>query len=114
MSGKTFQFRYRAYNIFGWSEYSDPQTAIIASTLPSKPLNIVTVNEETLTTVKITWDAPTDFGGDNILIEAYLISIYDRAQTLLHPAPGCDGKNPTVISTRTCSVEMAFLTKSPF
>lgn len=77
VSGKTFQFRYRAYNIFGWSEYSTPQTAIIASTIPSKPLNIVTANEEALTTVKITWDAPTDFGGDDIAIEAYLISIYD-------------------------------------
>ena len=76
VSGQSFDFRYRAQNIFGWSEYSDVVT-IIASSVPSQPLNVATTNNESTTTVTISWDIPNESGGDGILIDAYLIQIYD-------------------------------------
>ena len=76
VSGQTFSLRYRAYNIFGWSDPSEAEE-IIASSTPTEPLNIVTANNEATTSVTVSWDAPLDFGGDGIQIESYLISIYD-------------------------------------
>ena len=76
VSGETFNFRYKARNIFGWSDYSE-SVAIIASDVPSQPLNIVTANNEAATTVTITWTLPTDTGGNGIPIDSYLVSVQD-------------------------------------
>lgn len=73
-SGQTYTFRYRARNIYGWGDYSE-STAIVTSSVPTPPLNIVTSNSEIATTVTISWDAPVNFGGDGILIDSYLISV---------------------------------------
>ena len=70
LSGQTYTFQYRARNIHGWSNYSDP-AQILASSVPSEPLNVVTSIEAGNTQVSIAWDAPSDLGGDGITIDFF-------------------------------------------
>jgi len=44
-SGKTYPVRYRTKNIYGWSDYS-PELEVIASSVPSEPLNVKINNIE--------------------------------------------------------------------
>lgn len=44
-SGKTYPARYRAKNIYGWSDYS-PVADVIAASVPTEPLNVKTNNVE--------------------------------------------------------------------
>ena len=62
----------------------------------------------------MSWDPPSNSGGDGILIEAYVVEIYDYSASVLYAAPGCDGTDPTVVSTQTCEVEMDDLIAWPF
>lgn len=42
-SGVTYNLRYKARNVHGWSDYL-PSELIVANTVPSKPLNVRTLN----------------------------------------------------------------------
>ena len=113
-SGQFYPLRYRARNVHGWSEYSQPDAQILASSVPSEPLNIVTSNVPLSTTVTITWDAPLDSGGDGILIDTYYIFIFDKDGVDSYETGDCDGTDQTIIDARTCEVEMATLISAPY
>ncbi len=63
-AGRTYKFKYRVRNIFGWStEYSDALT-VLAATRPDRPAMVQTMNVGT--SVRIQWVAPYD-GASSIL-----------------------------------------------
>lgn len=43
VSGAHLNFRYRAYNVHGWSDYSD-EFVIVAATIPDPPTNAATTS----------------------------------------------------------------------
>jgi hypothetical protein len=111
-SGQTYPVRYRAKNIFGWSDYS-PSETVIASTVPSEPINIVTVNELLQTFITVQWDSVANTGGFGIEISSYTIKIMQKDGLYSTPA-GCDGIDPLTVSSRSCKVEMDVLVKAPY
>lgn len=63
-SGRSYRFRVRARNIYGWGDYS-AYTTVKAATLPSIMQAPTTSNDETTGNVIISWIAPAN-GGDPI------------------------------------------------
>lgn len=55
-------------NVHGWSSYS-PSELIVADTVPSKPLNVITSN--VANKVVISWDAPASTGGNLVPLTSY-------------------------------------------
>jgi len=53
LSGVMYNVRYRARNVHGWSNYS-PTEIIVANTVPSKPLNVRTLNVDDK--LVVAWD----------------------------------------------------------
>lgn len=62
----------------------------------------------------MSWTIPSDTGGIGITIDSYKIFIYDYGENALHPAPGCDGTDSTVVLSQSCEVEMSSLLVHPF
>ena len=65
MSGKSYLFRYRAYNVFGWGDWSDAGQVIAAA----KPeiVESITVSLQD-TNVKLSWSANTVANGSPITV----------------------------------------------
>ena len=63
------------------------------------------------TQVTITWGEPSTTGGEGVPITYYKIEIL--MPTGLYEQV-CDGYDPTLISTRTCKVDMADFLTDPF
>jgi hypothetical protein len=66
-SGQAYQFRYKAQNIYGWS---DPSAEISVTTMSLPSAANVPVTEVDGLNVKITWDKPYS-GGANVPILYY-------------------------------------------
>ena len=113
-SGQTYSLRYRAENVHGWSDYSEPNAEILASSVPSEPLNVVTANVALSTAVTITWDAPLDSGGDGIAIDTYFIYIFGKDGVDSFETADCDGTDQAIFDARSCEVEMATLISAPY
>lgn len=73
-SGQSYDFRYRVKNVHGWSSQYSPVATIIAATVPSEPLNVVTSNTLS-TTVTVSWDEPNSLGGTGLTITAYQVLV---------------------------------------
>jgi len=67
-SGVIYSVRYRVRNVHGWSDYS-PTEIIVANTVPSKPLNVRTLNVDNK--LVVAWDQPTTTGGTNVPLTDY-------------------------------------------
>jgi len=65
-----YLFRYRVRNVFGWSSYS-PEEMIVANTVPTVPLTVVTTN--VLDKVVVSWDQSSSTGGLLVPITGYNI-----------------------------------------
>jgi hypothetical protein len=71
-SGATYNVKYRAYNIFGWGDYS-PITQIIAYSIPGVPgIPATTLSG---TNVVISWSAPSSNGGTGISLSSYTVEV---------------------------------------
>lgn len=71
-SGLTYRLQYRAHNVHGWSGFS-PIAEILAATIPG-----ATDEPQTAivgTDVVLSWNEPTNTGGDNIAITSYSVEI---------------------------------------
>jgi len=112
-SGASLKFKYRVRNVYGWSDYS-PEVTIIASTESTEPLNPASTNTPLSSVVTITWDLPTNTGGDGITIDEYRVLIRHADGVTFSEPAGYDGTNATLVSTRTLEVEMATLHAIPF
>jgi len=112
-SGKTYPVRYRAKNIFGLGAYS-PASSIIASTVPTEPLNVVTDNVDLQTYITVSWDAVTNTGGNLIPVTEYQVFILRVNGIDFDEPAGCVGTDADVITNRLCRVEMQTLRLAPF
>lgn len=61
------------------------------------------MTENVLTKIKVTWNEPFD-NYDDIL--AYLIEFRLSDDSTFTPTAECDGSDNTIITTRTCYVEL--------
>ena len=110
-SGRNYRFKYRAKNIHGWGGYS-PVSYILAATVPSSPVGEPETKVlEFETTVTITWQKPSNVGGENVEIIHYKVEILLKNGAF---ETVCDGYDATLISTRTCKVPMETFLTSPF
>ena len=57
ISGAYLTFRYRAFNVHGWSDYSD-EFVIVAATVPEAPTNVATVSSFTSSKLTLRWVEP--------------------------------------------------------
>jgi len=91
--GGSYQFRYRAKNIYGWGPTSTAET-IIAATSPSQMDPVTTSISGS--NVKISWSAPDSNGSP---ITAYTVSIADQAYSTWTPdLTNCDASSDPVKS----------------
>lgn len=108
-SGVMYNVRYRARNVHGWSDYS-PYEMIVANTIPSKPLNVRTLNVGNK--LVVAWDQPTTTGGTNVPLTDY--KFYARrkgvAEFFVVDYANCVENLPSIISTRSCSFSMETFT----
>jgi hypothetical protein len=77
VAGTSYQFRVRAHNAHGWSEYSTPATLVAAST-PDAPTTPVTSIENIY--VKIDWDEPAS---NSAAIDGYEVYIAASSGTFI-------------------------------
>lgn len=98
-SGAYLTFRYKAYNVHGWSEYSD-SFVIVAATIPDAPTNAATVSTLLDSSMTLRWVAPVNTGGNAVLIEEYRVQVlhYDLVTFTEVPA-GCNPDSVETIAT---------------
>lgn len=69
------------------------------------------ITENIFTQIKITWDQPFDNFDD---ITAYQIQIRQSDDNTFTETAECNGLEPTVVTSRTCSVELQTLRAAPY
>jgi hypothetical protein len=74
VSGKSLEFKYRAHNVHGWSDYS-PSSTIVAATVPEVPTGVSTVTVQFDPKVHIEWQAPINTGGNSVAILEYRVIV---------------------------------------
>jgi hypothetical protein len=104
--GKTYRFKVRARNIYGYGEYS-PVTVVIPDDKPGKTaIATVAVSATTPTEVEVSWPLPNDHSS---VIQSYEILFMLANGDFAKELTRCDGALPAVVSARKCSVPMATL-----
>lgn len=104
--GKTYRFKVRARNIYGYGEYS-PVTVVIPDDKPGKTaIATVAVSATTPTEVEVSWPLPNDHSS---VIQSYEILFMLANGDFAKELTRCDGTDATVVSARKCSVPMATL-----
>jgi hypothetical protein len=73
-SGLHLNFRYRAHNVHGWSDYSDT-FVIVAATKPNPPTNPLSVSTMINTKITFNWLSPVNTGGVAVQIDQYRIQV---------------------------------------
>ena len=113
-SGTHLNFRYRAQNVHGWSEYSD-EFVIVASTIPNPPTNIATISTFVSSAMTLQWLEPANTGGNAVAITAYKIEVQHYDQSTMSAVPaGCAPDSAEVVASQSCQVEMSLLRADPF
>jgi hypothetical protein len=109
VAGRTYKFRYRAKNIFGWGPYSD-QGDILAASRPSKmqPLAVSLFG----TNVKIQW-TPSESNASPITKFKVLIMTSDPLVSL-EQIDYCDGSSTAVINNNYCLIPMRTFIDEPY
>ena len=73
-SGVSRLFKFRAFNVHGWSDFS-PSFAIVSATIPTAPLNSISSVQDLSTRAYFEWDFPANSGGLGILYTAFRVYI---------------------------------------
>jgi len=98
--GETYLFKVRAYNIYGYGDFS-AELSVKASDVPGN-LNIPTVTLDGID-VKITWEAPDNH---DETIDAYEVLFKKADGTYVEDTVNCDASSDPVFSALTCSIPM--------
>jgi hypothetical protein len=110
-----YQFRYRAYSVFGWGPYNTVNTVIAAIDYPSISTSIQTAVVGS--NVQVSWNVPSMNGGS---LAYYNITLRGVDQRLYQSITYCDGTtnvNPTslaIISNNECFIPMSVFWAAPF
>ena len=108
--GAVYLFRYRAKNLFGWSDFSEP-LHLYAAKVPDTIDIAVTFNEDT--NVRISWELPTYNGGLPII--SYRIKIETLTiNTFITELTYCNGADPVIRANRYCIIPMSKLISTNF
>jgi hypothetical protein len=100
-----FEFKYRAYNKYGWSDYS-PSIEIRAATVPDQ-VDTLNFSVQDDTFVRISWDEPADGGN---AISSYTIVIRENDDsTFSTETTYCDGADSDVITNTYCDIPFTTL-----
>ena len=73
-SGVSRLFKFRAFNVHGWSDFS-PSFAIVSATIPTAPLNPISSVQDLSTRAYFKWDFPTNSGGVGVSYTAFKVFI---------------------------------------
>lgn len=109
-SGVTYQFKYRAQNIYGWSPLFSDSVPITTFTKPHTITDVSTL--VVADQVKIAWTQPYS-GGVGIVITAYTIKIKTKTGLFITTAD-CDGLDPQVLLDNFCFVDVVTLSAPAF
>ena len=107
--GQDYQFKYRAYNKHGIGGYSAIAT-IEASTVPNQLAAASTTNSSS--NVIVSWSATSSDRGS--AVTEYLIKFKASNNTYIEDDLNCNGKSPSIISARSCTVPLSVFTASPY
>jgi hypothetical protein len=108
IEGKSYRFRLRAKNVWGWGAYSS-ETTVKAAREPAQMTHVATSVDAATGDLVISWQEP-NIQGD--AITEYLVEIADAAQAQwTEYTPTCDGADPTLLS---CQVAMSVLEADPY
>ncbi len=108
IAGRTYKFKYRAFNIHGWGSYSDP-VDILAASSPSQMNAVITslVGVQ----VKIQW---TPLSNNGSPISQYLLEFLASDGTTFVQDTLCDGTDSDVLQYTYCLIPMADFLSSPY
>lgn len=109
-SGTTYQFKVRAYNKWGWGEFS-PVVSILAASVPSQMATVTTSLDSSTGGVQISWTNPSSNGA---AVTSYYIEIQDNSGVWRTETTDCDGNNNAIFFARACTIPMSTLTSAPF
>jgi hypothetical protein len=113
----SYQVRYRARNLFGWSaSYSDIET-IATITEPA----MIDANTATVaivgSNVQINWNVPVSNGSPLLKYEVVFASTSAASPTYVEESVNCDGASTAVLNNNECTIPMsqfwAITTASP-
>jgi hypothetical protein len=104
ITGQSYQFQYRAKNVFGWGEWSD-SAYVLAASLPDTSSPVVTTLEGS--NVKLSWSANTLENGSTIT--EYLINIITSEETFVEDEL-CNGADLETVNSKTCTIPMEMFT----
>jgi hypothetical protein len=101
--GRSYRFKVRARNIYGYGPYSD-ETLVIPDDAPGKTaIPTVLLNAVDPTEVEVSWPEPDDHSSP---ITAYEILFMKANGDFAHELTRCDGTLTSVVTDRKCSVPM--------
>lgn len=109
ITNKVYQFRYKAKNIFGWSNWS-PVGLIKTITVPDKMAKATTslLGDN----IRIQWVQP--FLGGNDLLLAYNVTLRGSDGRLYTQLTYCDGTDALVMRDAECYIPMSVFWAAPF
>jgi hypothetical protein len=109
--GNSYQFKLRAKNIWGWSEFSSVLT-VVAAHAPDTMATPTTSIDSATGGVTITWTAPASNGDD---ITSYTVEILNEAtDTWSTETTDCDGSDSTIMGALSCTIPMSTFAAAPF
>jgi len=107
--GGIYVFKITARNSVGSSVPSATVT-IKAARIPDPPANVQTVTMLS-TNVVVSWNLPYDGGAS---ISSYTIVIMTASGSYVEDMTNCDGRNPTILAQRTCTIPITALKAVPY
>jgi hypothetical protein len=107
ISGSNYMFRVRSRNEFGYSDYSDSITLLVAFVpqLPVPPVTSVIADN-----VILTWQAPYNNGSP---ITKYLITLRQSDNTYSESS-FCNGQLASTMASLSCTIPLSSLTAAPY
>lgn len=111
ISGRTYNFRVRAKNIWGWGQFSSI-TGIKAASAPGQMSPVTASIDLTTGNVRISWSAPAS---NSEPITKYKIEILrSDGTTFSEDLTHCDGSSSIILANMYCIVPMSVLRSSPY
>lgn len=107
----SYQFKFRVYNKFGWSDFS-PVLTVLTALVPDQPTAPTVVIQDTLN-FRIAWSAPASNGGTAITAYKIVIRQNDDS-TFSENTEYCDGSSSTIVANLYCDIPMTTLRAAPY